>query len=49
MKNCSIMSIKSSLNKVSNIHVLLLIFLVITERECWPVFKQDPLKDLIDG
>ena len=36
------MSIKSSLNKVSNIRVLLLIFLIITKRECWPVFKQDP-------
>ena len=36
------MSIKSSLNKVSNIRLLLLIFLIITKRECWPVFKQDP-------
>ena len=49
------MSIKSSLNKVSNIRVLLLNFLIfliiITKRECWPVFKQDPTKSncLTDG
>ena len=35
------MSIKSSINKVSNIRVFF-IFLVITNIECWPVFKQDP-------
>ena len=37
------MSIKSSINKVSNIRILFFsIFLIITKIECWPVFKQDP-------
>ena len=35
------MSIKSLINKVSYIRVFF-IFLVITNIECWPVFKQDP-------
>ena len=43
------MSIKSSINKVSNIRVLFFfIFLIITKIECWPVFKQDPLSLAMD-
>ena len=34
------MSIKSPINKVSNIHLIFLIANYIIE--CWPVFKQDP-------
>ena len=37
------MSMKSSINKVSNIRVFFFIFLIITKIEGWPVFKQDPL------
>ena len=35
------MCIESSINKVSNIRVLI-IFLIIAKIECWPVSKQDP-------
>ena len=35
------MSIKSSINDVSNILVFFII-IIITKIECWPVFKQDP-------
>ena len=38
MKILTIMSVKSSINKVSSIRVLFFIFLI----ECWPIFKQDP-------
>ena len=39
-----IMSINSSINKVSNIRVLFILFslYLIETIECWPVFKQDP-------
>ena len=35
---------KSSLNKVSNIRILFILFslYLILKIECWPVFKQDP-------
>ena len=36
------MSIKSSINNVSNILVFFIIIIIITKIECWPVFKQDP-------
>ena len=38
------LSIKSSINKVSNIHsyIILFILFIITKIECWPVFKQEP-------
>ena len=45
MKILTIMSVKSSINKVSSIRVLFFIFLVYTKIECWPIFKQDPKKN----
>ena len=44
MKILTIMSVKSSINKVSSIRVLFFIFLIFTKIECWPIFKQDPRK-----
>ena len=46
------MSIKSLMNKVSNIRVLFFSFIfliIITKIDCWPVFKQDPLMTYIQG
>ena len=42
MKILTIMSVKSSINKVSSIRVLFFIFPIFTKIECWPIFKQDP-------
>ena len=37
-----IISIKSSINDVSNVLVFFIIIIIITKIECWPVFKQEP-------
>ena len=42
MKILTIMSMKSSINKVSSIRVLFFIFPIFTKIECWPIFKQNP-------
>ena len=50
-KYSSIMSIKSSINKVAIQHtciVFFFIFLIITKIKRWPVFKQDPLYDFLN-
>ena len=41
MKILTIMSVKSSINKVSSIRVLFFIFPIFTKIDCLPIFKQD--------
>ena len=36
------MNIKSSICGIQHTCINFLIFLIITKKECWPVFKQDP-------
>ena len=41
------MNIKSSICGIQHTCINFLIFLIITKIECWPVFKQDPRRDIL--